>query len=207
MNMIAKMMVIAALAAWGFQGCSSLLFKSTPAPVFFQLDYRPVAVDCPKSFPRGVKVRELGASSPYDQRGMVVIEKGQRVSHSGSYQWVSSPGKLIADSLLRDLNAGNLFPQVTGPNSAATTPLELTGHVFGFAWEKADAEYRANLHLELSLIDTSAERKVILRKNYQLTSTPYTSNTPDNFARAMASVMSQVSKELQEDLCRQVAGG
>ncbi len=206
MTMLKKMIVSFALAGLLLPGCSSLLFKSTPAPLYFQLDYPPVTVECPQGFKKGVKILEFSVSSPYDQTNMVVIEKGQRVSYSSSYQWVTSPGRLIADSLLRDLNAGRLFPQAAASNSPVMTPLEMTGHVFNFSWEKMNSEYRARLHIELSLTDTtgtSAERSVVMRKNYQLTSEPYRENSPDNFAKAMGSAMAQFSKELQGDLCRQ----
>ncbi len=192
--------LIAALAGFLLQGCSSLLVKSTPAPVYFQLDYQPVTVDCPRSFNQAVRIAQFGVSSPYDRRSMMVI-KGQRASYSSEYEWVASPGKLVADSLLRDMSLGMLFTQAAGPNSPAPTPLELTGHIFTFAWEQGGTGYQARLHAELSLIDTSSERNVILRKNYRLTSGTSGSNTPDNFAKAMASVMAQFSKQLQEDLC------
>ena len=196
-----KIIVSAALAVFLLLGCSSVLFKSTPEPVFFQLDYGPVKAECRKGFSMGVKILEFGASRPYDQRSMIVVE-GERVSHSSQYQWVASAGRLVADGLLKDLNAGHLFTQVAGPTGFVMASLELSGHVFTFSWEKSDSDYRAHLHLEVNLVDTSVKRKVILRKDYRLSSQPYRENSPDNFAKAMASVMAQFSKELQEDLCR-----
>lgn len=200
--MFTRLMVLSVLTVFLFPGCSSLLVKSTPAPVHYQLDYKPVTVDCPKSFKKGVRIWELGASSPYGQPEMVVVRQGQKVSFSSSFQWVSSPGVLVADSLLRDLSAGKLFPEVIGSNSPRTLPLELTGHIFAFSWEETGGGYRARLHLEISLSGTGAAHKVIMRGNYRLLSKPYQDNSSDNFARAMSSTVAEFSKRLQEDLCK-----
>lgn len=202
--MIARVLLSFALTGALLSGCSSLLFKSTPAPVYYQLEYEPVSVDCPKGFQKGVQIWGFGASSPYNQPDMVVIEKGQKVNYSGSYQWVASPGTLVANSLQRDLTEGPLFTQVVGSNSPLTPPLELTGHIFTFAWERTESGYRAHLYVETSLVDTSGRRKVILRKGYRFTSKPYQNDSPDNFAEAMSSVMQEFSKSFQEDLCKSV---
>lgn len=199
--MIARGLLTCALAGALLSGCSSLFFKSAPAPVYYQLDYKPVAVNCSKGFGKAVQVWGFGASSPYNQPDMVVIEKRQQVNYSSAYQWVSSPGTLVADSLQRDLTEGDLFTQVVGSNSPVAPPLELTGHVYAFAWENTEAGYRARLHVETSLVNTAGRRKVVARKGYQLMSRPYRKDSSDNFAEAMSSVMKEFSRRLQEDLC------
>jgi len=92
-----------------------------------------------------------------------------------------------------------------GPDSSIMAPLEMTGRVFTFSWQKDESEYRARLDLEVSVIHSS-ERKLILRKHFKLSSSSYHENSPDHFAKAMASVMARFSKELQEDLCRKATG-
>ncbi len=200
--MLVRLLVLFILTVFSFQGCSSLLMKSTPAPVRYQLTYEPVTVECPQSFAKGVRIWELGTSEPYNQQNMVVVGKNQKVSYSSAYQWVSPPGSLIANSLLRDLSAGKLFSETVDGNSPAAPPLELTGHVFTFAWETTDGANRARLHAEMSLVQTIGKRKVILRQNYEVTSRSYQEDNADNFARAMSSTMEEFSHRLQEDLCR-----
>jgi len=200
--MPARFTILLALAAVFVQGCSSLLIKSSPAPVLYQLEYEPTAIACNKSFDKGLRVWNFGASSPYDQVNMVVLDKGRKVNFSSAYQWVSLPGTLVANSLLRDFSAGALFTQAVDSNSPLTPPLELAGHVFTFAWENTDSGYRARLHVEISLVDAAGKRSVILRKNYRLTSKPYAEDSSDAFARAMSSLVRDLSERLQEDLCK-----
>lgn len=196
-------LVISLLAIFLLQGCSSILIKSTPAPVRYKLDYTPVVVDCPNRFGKGIKIYEMSASSPYDQPNMVVVEKGLKVKYSSSYQWISLPGTLIADSLLRDLNNGTLFAEAVASNDPHTPPLELTGHIFTFCWEKTGEGYRAHLNIEVSITDTTGNRGVILRKNYQIRSRPYRNDSADNFAQAMSASVREFSEKLQKDLCRE----
>jgi ABC-type uncharacterized transport system auxiliary subunit len=188
------------------QGCSSLLVKSTPAPVYYRLDYAPVTIECTHGFSEGVRLLNLVTSSPYNQTGMVVIENGQKVKYSSDYQWVSSPGALVADTLLRDFSRGTLFPEAVAATNLQRPSLELSGHIFTFAWEKTDEGYRARLSVEISLTETADNRGVILRKSYQLDSRPYRQNTADKFAEAMNAVMAEFSRKLQEDLCEKAKG-
>jgi len=132
---------------------------------------------------------------------MVVIEEGQKVNYSSSYQWASLPGSLTANRLQRDLAKGSLFTQVVGSGSPLAPPLELTGHVFAFEWKWSEAGYRAHLDVEINLSDATDTGKAILQKEYPLWSEPYPINKAENFEAAMSSVMEAFSKQFQEDLC------
>lgn len=182
-------------------GCSSLLVSSTPAPVYFRLDYQPPTLTCPTHFGQGVRVQTFAASSPFDQPAMVVEKPDSRVSFSSAYQWVAPPGTLLAQSLQRDLTLGPLFPQVVGANSTVPVPLQLTGHLFSFAWVDKGSGERAELQVEVSLIDTETQQ-VLLRKNYQMEGAVFHTKSADTFAQAMASLTRRFSKELQRDLCQ-----
>lgn len=182
-------------------GCSSLLVKSAPVPRHYQLDYKPVRIDCPNRYDQPVKVYPLESASPYDQTDMVVAEKQHQVKYSATYQWVSPPGSLIADSLLRDLSGATLFPEAVGADSSQFAPLALTGRVFAFLWKNTESGYRASLQAEMSLRATGAKRHLLMHKIYSLTSEPYRQNNADNFARAMSATMAAFSRRLQEDLC------
>jgi ABC-type uncharacterized transport system auxiliary subunit len=182
-------------------GCSSLLLPKSPAPVYYRFEYKSVRVDCAKSFTGGLRVWDFITSSPFDQSDMVVIDHGQQVSFSGSFQWITSPGTMVAESLLRDLNEGSLFPQVVSGDSPIDVPLALTGHVFTFAWMRQGSTARAVLQVEVSLSSTGAASRLIFRRTYELKSTPFTEDTAAAFARAMSGIVSQFSQQLQRDLC------
>jgi ABC-type uncharacterized transport system auxiliary subunit len=189
------------LAALWAAGCGGALFPKAKPPVYYQLDYQPAPVHCRQAFPKGVRVWKFTDSSPYRRTEMVVLEPQGKVAFSSAFQWVANPGTLVADSLQRDLTLSRLFPQVVSANDPAAAPLELSGHVFVFAWERAGAVSRAALQVEVSLIDTEAPRRVLFRRGYDLTSPPLGEDSSSAFASAMSEVMRQFSEKFRQDLC------
>jgi ABC-type uncharacterized transport system auxiliary subunit len=182
-------------------GCASLIFPSGKAPVYYQLDYQSPLVRCSRGFHQGVRVWKFAASSPYDRSEMVVLQPDGQVRFSSGFQWVAGPGTLVAESLQRDLTCSSLFPQVVSVDNPTVVPLELTGHVFVYAWERGGLASWAVLSVEVSLINTRTPRKVIFRRQYSLKSGPLVDNSSINFARAMSALMREFSEKLQTDLC------
>jgi ABC-type uncharacterized transport system auxiliary subunit len=181
--------------------CSSLIVSSTAPPVYYQLQYTPAEVDCRAGFREGVRVWDFSTSSPFDRPDMIVLKENGEVFYSSSYQWVANPGTMVSQDLLRDLTLGTLFPQVVGGDSPLNVPLELTGRVFVFSWEKTGSEAKAALQIEMSLTHTEEPRKVIFRKEYDLKSKPFKEDTSTAFARAMSELVGEFSAKLRRDLC------
>jgi ABC-type uncharacterized transport system auxiliary subunit len=188
---------------WPFclTGCVSFHLPSAAPPVYYQLDYQPVAVHCSQIFKKGVRVWKFATSSPYGRTEMVVQKPQGKVLFSSAFQWVASPGTLLADSLLRDLSLSRLFPQAVSANDPAHAPLELSGHIFVFAWERYGTSSRAVLQVEVSLVDTESPRRVIFRREYDLRSEPFVEDTSAAFAQAMSSLVAEFSTKFQQDLC------
>jgi ABC-type uncharacterized transport system auxiliary subunit len=187
-------------------GCVSFHLPSAAPPVYYQLDYPPAPVHCSRPFQKGVRVWKFATSSPYGRTEMVVLKPEGQVLFSSAFQWVASPGTLVAESLLRDLSLSRLFPQVVSANDPANVPLELSGHIFTFAWERSGMTSWATLQLEVSLIDTEAPRRVIFRREYDLRSQPFVADTSAAFARAMSDLMQEFSQKFQRDLCTTLTG-
>jgi ABC-type uncharacterized transport system auxiliary subunit len=182
-------------------GCASLIFPTGKAPVYYQLDYQSPTVRCSRAFPQGVRVWKFATSSPYDRTEMVVLQPDDQVRFSSGFQWVASPGTLVAENLQRDLTRSSLFPQVVSPDNPTVVPLELSGHVFAYAWERSGLASWAVLVVEVSLINTRTPRKVIFRREYSLKTGPFMDNSSANFARAMSALMREFSEKFQRDLC------
>jgi ABC-type uncharacterized transport system auxiliary subunit len=180
--------------------CSSLLLSTTAPPVYYQLQYAPEEVECARGFDQGVRVWDFSTAHPFDRTDMVVVKGRGEVLYSSSYQWVANPGTMVAQDLLRDLTLGALFPQVVSGESPLTVPLELTGRVFVFGWEKSGPQARAVLQVEVSLTDTTAQ-KVLFRRTYTLESQPFKEDTSSEFARAMDGLAGEFSGRLRRDLC------
>jgi ABC-type uncharacterized transport system auxiliary subunit len=192
--------LVALLAA----GCGGKLFPKSNPPVYYQLDYQPAPVHCRQAFQKGLRVWRFTDASTYQRTEMVVIQPQGQVAFSSAFQWVARPGALVADDLQRDLAKSRLFPQVVSGNDPVTVPLELTGRVFVFAWERNGASSRAALQVEVSLIDTDEPRHVVFRRQYDLKSQPLGEDSSAAFARGMSELMGQFSERFRQDLCRAI---
>jgi ABC-type uncharacterized transport system auxiliary subunit len=182
-------------------GCISFHLPKAAPPVYYQLDYRPFPVRCSRHLQEGVRIWNFATSAPYSRTEMVVVEPDGTVSFSGGFQWVATPGVLVAESLVRDLNLSKMFSQVVSSKNPANVPLEMSGHIFRFAWERHGETAQAGLQVEVSLVDTKSTRKVIFRKEYNLQSRTFLSDSSAAFAMAMSELTRQFSEKVQQDLC------
>ncbi|MEJ2031941.1 MAG: ABC-type transport auxiliary lipoprotein family protein [Deltaproteobacteria bacterium] len=186
-------------------GCGSLLTSKVPAPVYYQPEYQAAPVACKPSFNQGVRVWEFSAGSPYNHQEMVVLLPEGKVQFSSSYQWVATPGTMVAQQLARDLSAGDLFPMVVTGDNPLQVPLSLTGRVDLYAWKREGGQSRAVLKVEMSLVDTGAEQEVLFHRIYELQSKPFAKDDSAVFARAMGELMGRLSTRFRTDLCRKAA--
>ena len=190
---------------FGLAGCSSILTSEKPAPVYYQIEYEAAPVDCEHSFNQQVWVWEFSAASPFNRAEMVVVQPGGEVRFSDAYQWVASPGVMLAEHLARDLSTGELFPLVVTGTRPGIIPLELSGRVYRWAWEEEGEVSRAVLKIELSLIETGAEREVVFHRMYNLRSQAFDKDNSVLFAQAMGDLVGRLSGNIRRDLCRVAA--
>ncbi len=193
------------LSAIAFTGCASILPKAPPQ-TFYDVAYDPEPVDCARSYPSSVEVWNFAAVAPYDQPEMVVTD-GREVSFSRQHQWVDRPGVLVAQRLTRDLGSGRLFPLAVSARDPEGAPLELTGTVYRFAWQREGGSARATVQVEVVLRRTGSHPEVVLHQRYDASSDPETAaDDAAAFARAMSVVVARLSTQVRHDLCA-AAGG
>ncbi len=185
--------------------CASVLPKAPPQ-TFYDLAYAPEPVDCPNSYPSPVEVWNFSAAAPYDRPEMVVAD-GREVSFSRGHQWVDRPGVLVAQRLTRDLASGRLFPLAVSARDPEGAPLELTGTLYRFAWEREGGSPRAVLQADVVLRRTGSHPEVVLHQRYDASSDPETAaDDAAAFARAMSGVVARLSMRVRHDLCAAAAG-
>jgi ABC-type uncharacterized transport system auxiliary subunit len=187
-------------------GCGGLLPEPKPATAYYHLDYAPPPVDCLHSFDEGVRIRDFTAASPFDRTEMTVLRPGGEVSFSGAYQWVAPPGRMVAESLGRDLSAGELFPSVSMGADPSFPPLELSGRIHSFAWEQSEGEWRAVLTVGISLTRTDGESETLFHRIYPFGSPSHAEGNAPLFASAMNELVEDLSVRFRQDLCSLARG-
>jgi ABC-type uncharacterized transport system auxiliary subunit len=185
--------------------CGSVLPVS-PAPIYYRLVYEPAPVPCDRSFAGGgVRVWRFTEASPFDRAEMTVLGPGEEVTFAGTNRWVSTPGRLVADSLIRDLTMGTTFPQVVSGENPAAVPYEITGRVFEFGWVERKGLGKAVLEVEVSLVRRSGTPEVIARRRYEVESAPFAQDSASAFAAAMSEAVGRFSREVRVDFCNAAA--
>jgi ABC-type uncharacterized transport system auxiliary subunit len=184
--------------------CGSVLPVS-PAPLYYRLVYDPQPVHCDRSFPRGVRVWRFTEASPFGHSEMTVLEPGVEVAFSSANRWVSAPGTLIAEGLIRDLTLDETFPQVVSDESPAVVPYDITGRVFEFGWRKEKASGKAVLKAEVCLVRKTGTPEVIFRRVYEVESGPFGENSAASFASGMSEAVGRFSRDVRLSLCNAAA--
>ena len=197
MKRIAQFIVLLLLACLT-AGCASGLISKQPAPVYYRLDYPVPDVSPPHRFDQGLRIWTFAESKPYDHTEMVVLTGTRQVSASSGFQWITTPGHLLADRLAQDLGKSRLFPIVVGSDSPQSAPFELSGHVFTFAWRRQHDQSRAVLDVQVSL--SGADHKVMFEKHYHFESKPAAGHSSADFAASMSGLVRKLSTQLQRDL-------
>jgi ABC-type uncharacterized transport system auxiliary subunit len=187
-------------------GCSSIL-PTAPPQAYYDLAYDPAPVQCARSYSSPVEVWDFSAVAPFDRAEMVVTQ-GREVSFSRGHQWVDRPDVMVAGKLIRDLGAGRLFPLAVSPRDPEGAPLEITGNLYRFAWEKDGGSARARFEADVILRKSGEPAQILLHRRYQVDSDALPATTDAAvFARAMSGVVGRFSALLRRDLCDALPAG
>jgi ABC-type uncharacterized transport system auxiliary subunit len=187
-------------------GCISS-FSPTNPPEYYQLDYTPEPLECIiKPFSGAVRIWPFSASAPFDHEQMVIVTPSLAVRFSSTYKWVSPPGNMLANELMRDFSVAHVFEDAVPVGSPIIAAYEMGGHIYRFALEENGSPPHATLELEVSLWQEKPARIILFRKHFHYQSPPLANSDPSEFARAMAGLVSKFSLDLRKDLCTVTEG-
>ena len=194
-----------ALLLVALTGCLGKLTSSTP-PRYYDVNTPFAPAGCAHPSKRSLTVWNFTASAPYDREQMIILDPKGEVRFSSEYRWVSLPGALLADQLLRDLSREGLFTKVVSPGDPFSATTHLGGHVFRFALEQSERTSRAVLEAEITVWEdrperSLAERRILFGKTYRFESEPTEDADAAFLARSMGGLVQKLSRQLREDLC------
>lgn len=184
--------------------CGSL-FPKGPAPDYYQIDYPFRLSSCNRQFAGTLRIWPFNAAAPFDREQMIVTSPSLQVRFSSHYKWINPAGDMVMNNLMRDLSLGKIFESVESAGNPMPAEYGMGGQIYRFALEENGPSPRALLDLEVSLWQEKP-RTVLFRKHFHYESPPLTSTGPDEFAAAMAGLVSQLSTDLRNDLCAIMQG-
>jgi ABC-type uncharacterized transport system auxiliary subunit len=94
---------------------------------------------------------------------MVIVTPSRTVRFPSTYKWVSLPGSMLADKLMRDLSLSHVFADAVPVGSPILAAYEMSGHIYRFALEENGSPPHAILDLEVSLWQEKPTRAILFR--------------------------------------------
>ena len=180
-------------------GCESL-FSNAPGPDYYQIEYPFQPSSCDKPFAGTLRIWPFNAVAPFDREEMIATSPSLQVRFSSHYKWVNPAADMLAGNLMRDLSLGKVFESIVPAGNPMPAEYGMGGQIYRFALEESGASPHALLDLEVSLWQEKP-RTVLFRKHFHYESPPLSSSGPNEFAGAMAGLVSQLSVDLRNDLC------
>lgn len=193
-------LLVTGLLVLGSTSCAGRLFSSTP-PAYFEVNYPFQAVDCGGSIRARVRVWPFSASPPFDRDQMIVLSPSRQVHFSSRYRWISPPGDMVSDRILRDMAMDNLFTKVFAAVNPSRASAEMSGHIFRFAVEDFGDRARVVLESEVTLYRDKPRAQILFKKHYVMAGTPTASPDPQYFAESASELVAELSARLRGDLC------
>ncbi len=185
-------------------GCVSL-GKPSPAVKRFVLEYPPPASQGGTVIPETIKVERFSTARAFDRYDMIYRPEPFRYSSYNYCRWIANPGDMAADYLARDLRESGSFKAVFSYHDTDAVRYRLEGFVEEFFEDNAKKEAEATLSLYIILLDLKreeAEQRVVFRKTYR--SAESCDRTPEGLARAMSSAMEKLSRQIMQDIHREL---
>jgi cholesterol transport system auxiliary component len=137
---------------------------------------------------------------------MVFRPEPYQLDTYASNRWMTNPGDMVSDYLLRDLRNSGLFKAALSYRDLEDTRYVLDGSVDEFLEVDNEGTRTAVMTLSITLLDFSrsgSEDRLLFQKKYQATE-PFTEKTPTGLANAMSTGMGKLSAMIIRDILQAV---
>lgn len=201
-----RRVLLATMAALALAGCS--LFSARPVR-YFEIQPTPgKPVPGPKL--PAVLVPDFGSATPYDRLRVVIRKSTVELQDDRTLQWVSAPGRMLAQGLRDRLEAAERFESVRR-EASPRPPYAIEGQVEALEIDDVSGTARLKVHLSIRrtdggvLIDETtfdeqrpvnghnrSEAIVVLR---------------DIYSQLLDRVTERIINAIQQDVQRTAAGG
>jgi ABC-type uncharacterized transport system auxiliary subunit len=173
----------------------------------YLLDYPPVVTAGPQPLAAALKVERFSSLPLVNTQKMLIANGPQEVSSYEYHRWQGYPADMVAGLLTRDLAASRRFRAVFGPDSSQMPRFRLDGGVVQFVQASEKGGQRAELRLELTLLDyheRSVLKQILFQKSYAQSVALAAPEAPA-LAAAMSQAMARISPQAVADVAAAVA--
>ncbi|MFH1057408.1 MAG: ABC-type transport auxiliary lipoprotein family protein [Pseudomonadota bacterium] len=196
-KMAARALVLVLILA-AAAGCSALSPKPAVLVEQYTLEYPPPAAAGLKPLATAILVERFNLARQYDGQGMVFRPEAFRRQVYNYHRWRANPADLVADYLVRDLQASGLFSGVFTNLKPGLARFTLQGGVREFLELDQDGGSLAVVEVELSLMDNDQRglpQRLVFQRSFRHEAAMKEASAPE-LARAMSQAMARLSAQV-----------
>jgi len=185
-----------------FFGACSMMGKPGYEIQYYLLDYpAPVLKTLPK-LNSTVRFNRFTIAAAYNTQNMIFRADNYSIDFFSYNRWAVNPADMVADILLRDMQASKFFHAVFSRYSSVETNYLIEASVGEFFLRMERNQKVAVLCLEVTLKDAKrreVDKRVVYQKKYRHEEL-LSDQTPRGYSQAMSHALSKVSEQIIVDV-------
>lgn len=152
-----------------------------------------------------VSIASFNVAPPFDKQKIMYSTGANQLSIYEYHTWVTNPGDMWSDLLIRDMIASDFYKAVVDLNSSIVPQYQLEGTIEQI-YEKTEGEvWWSTLRLRGLFFSYDSNKHVLFQRVY-LKEVRTTGYEPADIATAMGAAAKAISTELQQDINAAIAG-
>lgn len=205
-RMMVKALLLALVLA-AAAGCSALSPKPAVMVEQYTLEYPPPSAAGLQPVAAGILVERFNLARQYDGQGMVYRPEAYRRQVYNYHRWRANPADLVADYLVRDLQASGLFSGIFTNLKPGLARFALQGGVREFMEVDENGGSKAVVEVELTLMDEDRRglpQRLVFQRSFRQEAAMPEASAPE-LARAMSQAMAKLSAQVLHAVHQAVA--
>lgn len=153
-----------------------------------------------------LKIERFSVARAFNNKSMVFRPEPYHLDVYVSDRWMTNPGDMVSDYLLRDLRNSGLFKAVFSFRDLEDARYVLEGSVDEFLEIDTDDTRTAAMTISVTLFDfsrTGTPNRLLFQKKFQA-SEPIKEKTPTGLAHAMSNGMAKLSAQIIQEILQAV---
>jgi ABC-type uncharacterized transport system auxiliary subunit len=190
-----------ALIFFIFSGCTSSGKRSYEIQNYL-LDYPAPALEKLAKLGSTIRFNRFTIAAAYNNQNMIFRSDNYSLDFFSYNRWAVNPADMVADVLLRDMQASGLFHAVLSRYSPEDTDFLLEGGIGEFFLQVEKNRKLAVISLEITLKDSKkreTNKRIIFQKKYRHEEL-LTEQTPRGYCQAMSQALRTISPQIIADV-------
>jgi ABC-type uncharacterized transport system auxiliary subunit len=168
----------------------------------FILDYQVPTLEKQAQLDKTIRLNRFTIASAYNTQNMIFRTDNYSLDFFNYNRWAVNPADMVADNLLRDMQASGLFNAVFFRHTVEETDFLFQGNIAEFFLRVEKNSKIAVISLQITLKNSNqvkANKRIIFQKKYHHEEL-LTEQTPRGYCQAMSQALKTLSQQIIFDV-------